>query len=451
LNVSALIKLAKNELEHSTECSSFCSENPRDKFSFARGKAEPRNLLPRSQPHLARTIMTCSRESKPIMSGLSPAHPTLDIYRVGGTIRDELLGRAHADQDFVVLNSSDRGFCRAFPGATKVGGSRGAVYYVHGAEYTLSKARDIHADLARRDLTVNALAQDKNGRLFALERSWSDLESKVLRQVRDANFFHDPLRVFRAARLAAQLPEFALAGELEDLLTRVGHSGALEGLSPERIGQEVLKACAASHPGRFLRILDRTSTLAPWLTELARAGDIPAGPPEFHECSLLEHTARVMDLLAGSPIQVWMGLCHDLGKALTPGSEWPHHHGHELRGAEAASALARRLRLPKATLLAGHLAARWHMTAGNYGRLRPGTRVDLLMSLKSEQKVRDLFSLVKADQGQDHLSRAMAELRTVRAVKLKSEHRNQGARSGRILRDLQAQALAQSRFARGKA
>jgi tRNA nucleotidyltransferase (CCA-adding enzyme) len=385
------------------------------------------------------------------MPDVPPASPTLDIYRVGGTIRDEWLGRPHADQDFVVLNSSDRDFCRAFPEAKKMGGKRGAVYYVNGAEFTLSQAGGIHADLARRDLTINALAQDKSGRLFALERSWSDLRSKVLRQVEDANFFHDPLRVFRAARLAAQLPEFTLAGELEELLTRVGRSGILERLPPERVGQETLKACEAPRPGRFLRILSRTSTLAPWLRELAQADLVPAGPPEAHDSSLLEHTARVMDLLAGSPIQVWMGLCHDLGKALTPESEWPHHHGHEHRGAEAASALARRLRLPKAYLLAGHRAARWHMAAGSYDRLRPGIRVDLLMSLQSEQNVRDLFSLIKADQGKDHLGQAIADLRLIRSVKLKPEHRNQGKLSGRILREHQSQALAQSSFARGKA
>jgi tRNA nucleotidyltransferase (CCA-adding enzyme) len=395
--------------------------------------------------------MTCSLESKPNMPDVPPAHPALDIYRVGGTLRDEWLGRSHADQDFVVLNASEQDFCRAFPEAKKVGGQRGAVYYVNGAEFTLSQAGDIHADLARRDLTINALAQDKNGRLFALERSWSDLRSKVLRQVDDANFFHDPLRVFRAARLAAQLPEFTLAGELEELLTRVGRSGTLKRLSPERVGQETLKACEASRPGRFLRILSRTSTLPPWLTEMARADVIPAGPPEAHDGSLLEHTARVMDLLAGNPLQVWMGLCHDLGKALTPESEWPHHHGHEHRGSGAASSLARRLRLPKAFLLAGHRAARWHMTAGSYDRLRPGTRVDLLTSLQSERNVRDLFSLVKADQGQDHLARAMADFRIIRTVKLKPEHRNQGEVSGRILREQQALALAQSSFARGKA
>ena len=395
--------------------------------------------------------MTCSRESTPSMSDLPPANPTLDIYRVGGAIRDEFLGRPRADLDFVVLRCSDQDFCLAFPGAKRVGRGHGAVYYVRGAEFTLSAAPDIQSDLATRDLTINALAQNQHGDLFALDQTWDDLKSKVLRQVEDDNFFQDPVRIFRAARLAADLPDFTVARELEALLIRVGQTRALNGLAPERVGQEVLKACAAPNPGRFLRILDQTETLSPWLRELARAGSIPAGPGHVHEHSLLEHTARVMDLLAGNPLQVWMGLCHDLGKTLTPEADLPHHFGHDRAGARLAETLGGRLRLPKAYQKAGHTAARWHMVAGQYDRLRPGTRVDLLMNLKTRPKVQDLFSLVKADQGADHLSQAVVDLQIVGSVKLPQDHMGLGPRSGALLRNLQAQALAHSSFASGKA
>ncbi len=393
--------------------------------------------------------MTCSRESNLSMAGLPPANPSLDIYRVGGAIRDELLGRPRADLDFVVLHCSGQDFCRAFPEAKRVGRQNRAVYHVRGAEFTLSAAPDIQSDLARRDLTINALAQNQNGDLFALDQSWEDLKSRVLRQVKDDNFFQDPVRIFRAARLAADLPDFTVARELMALLIRVGQTRALYGLAPERVGREVLKACAAPNPGRFLRILDQTGTLSPWFRELARAGSIPAGPGHVHEHSLLEHTACVMDLLAGKPLQVWMGLCHDLGKSLTREADLPHHFGHDRAGARLAEVLGDRLRLPREYQRAGHTAARWHMVAGQYDRLRPGTRVDLLMNLKACPKVKDLFSLVKADQGADHLSQAVRDLQIVRSVKLPPEHRGLGRRSGSLLRNLQAQALAQSSFASG--
>ena len=394
--------------------------------------------------------MTCARESKPNVSDLTPATPTLDIYRVGGSLRDELLGRPHADQDFVVLHSSDQELRQAFPAARRVGHRHGAVYFVHGAEYSLSRHPDIRSDLKARDLTINALAEDQHGRMHALDQTWEDLRHKVLRQVRDANFFQDPLRVFRTARLASSLPGFTVAPELEALLVRVGQASRLDGLSPERVGQETIKACRGSQPGHFLRLLARTGTLRPWFQELALADSVPAGPPGAHGHFLLEHTARVMDALAGHELQVWMGLCHDLGKTLTPQSRWPRHHDHDQAGVGLALRLAERLRLPRSFALAGQRAARWHMVAGNYDLLRPGTKVDLLRNLRTRENIRDLFSLVKADQDRDHTLSALQDLDTLLSVKLPAEHRNLGRRSGVVLRGLQAQALISSSRKRGR-
>jgi len=199
-------------------------------------------------------------------------------------------------------------------------------------------------------------------------------------------------------------------------------------------------------PGRFLRVLGRAGCLAPWLAELAGAHAVPAGPAPYHAENLLAHTAEVMDrlaaLLPGNETAAWMGLCHDLGKAATPAEEYPRHHGHAERGGPMAQALGERLALPGALIRAGVLAAERHMVAGAYGRLRPGTRVDLLDRLQKEGVLREMFALVVADNGSDHLARAEAELATMLAVRLPPGLRGLGPESGAALRTLRAQRLA---------
>jgi hypothetical protein len=157
-----------------------------------------------------------------------------------------------------------------------------------------------------------------------------------------------------------------------DLLAamRAVTSEALGGVAAERVRQEVVKACSAPAPGRFLRVLRDGDSLAPWLAEFRGADTIPAGPPEFHDADVLEHTARVMDRCAGDPLRVWMALCHDIGKTATARELLPRHFGHEEKGQDLSDALAQRLRLPSRYFRAGRLAARWHMAAGRYAELR---------------------------------------------------------------------------------
>lgn len=160
----------------------------------------------------------------------------------------------------------------------------------------------------------------------------SDLREKILRPVALANFLADPLRAIRAARFAALFPDFTVH---EDLLS------AMRGVTPqslgrvaaERVGQEVLKACAAPAPGNFLRILRAGQALDPWLAEFQGADLVPAGPPLFHEASVLEHTARVMDGSFGDTLGVWMALCRDRrqdgdsGTAASPRARSRRGHG----------------------------------------------------------------------------------------------------------------------------
>jgi tRNA nucleotidyltransferase (CCA-adding enzyme) len=241
----------------------------------------------------------------------------MKIYQVGGSIRDELLGKRASDRDFVVIGSDEEAFMERFPKAIRVG-RRHCVYIVEGEEFTLSPEPDIESDLAQRDLTVNAMARDRQGRLYSLPGSSRDLEERILRPVSLQNFFDDPLRVLRAARLLCCLDGFSAAPSLMEAMRLASAEQRLAGLSAERVGNEFLKAFSCPHPGRFLTLLQKVGALGEWLPEMATAHAIPAGPVEWHRGSLFDHTCTVMERLAGSALSVWMGLCHDLGKSATP-------------------------------------------------------------------------------------------------------------------------------------
>lgn len=365
------------------------------------------------------------------------------IYLVGGAVRDQLRGVAPVDFDYVAVGGGERELRLKVPGLTRVG--QGFAVFVRGnAQYTLSEFATIEEDLGSRDLTVNALARDEAGDVVAHPLALSDLREKILRPVALSNFLADPLRAIRAARFAALFPDFTVH---EDLLS------AMRGVTPqslgrvaaERVGQEVLKACAAPVPGNFLRILRAGQALDPWLAEFQGADLVPAGPPMFHETSVLEHTARVMDGSFGDTLGVWMALCHDLGKTATRPEFLPHHHGHEEVGADMARNLAARLRLPNRFRLAGRLAARWHMAAGRFADLRPSTRVRLLLELDKAGMMESFFRTVAADQGGDHLELARGELAVLKTVRLPEKHRDQGPKSADILLQLRCEALREGR------
>ncbi len=364
----------------------------------------------------------------------------MKIYLVGGAVRDQVRGHKPVDLDFVAIGGDEGELRRQVPGLTRVG--QGIPVFVRGSsQYTLSEYPSIEEDLCSRDLTINALARDESGEIVAHPRALPDLRDKILRPVAPANFLADPLRAIRAARFAAVFPDFTVHAQLLDAMRGVT-TDALGQVSAERVGQEVLKACAASAPGNFLRVLQAGDKLAPWLAEFRDAHTIPAGPPPFHDASVLEHTARVMDRCAGDALGAWMALCHDLGKTVTASELLPHHHGHEAVGPDMAQSLARRLRLPNRHGAAGRLAARWHMAAGCYDGLKPSTRVRLLLALDKAGVVKSFFRMVAADQGGEQLERARRELDLIKSVRLPEKHRDQGPKSAEILLMLRCEALS---------
>ena len=363
------------------------------------------------------------------------------IYLVGGAVRDMLLGRERHDGDFVVVGATVEEFRRRFPRARAVGKSF-PVFLLGRDQYALCRAGDIEADLLARDLTVNALALDESGEITAHPKALSDLRRRVLRPASERAFIVDPLRVFRAARFYAAWPEFTAHAELKEVMRRTARAGLLEGVAPERVGVETRKALAGPRPGRFLSLLSEAECLWPWFKEFAGSAQVPAGPAPYHTESLLGHTLLVMDRLAGSELGVWMGLCHDLGKGATPSEYYPHHYGHEKAGGPLAARLGKRLALPEKFIRAGAMAAEWHMKAGRYPELRPGTKVDLLMRLHAKGLVTEMFNLVYADQGTDFRTKVQRDLSVVLSVRLPEQDRDQGPASGEKLRLRRCQALA---------
>jgi tRNA nucleotidyltransferase (CCA-adding enzyme) len=329
--------------------------------------------------------------------------------------------------DFVVLGTTDEDFARSFPLARKVGQSH-PVFLFKGRQYTVSQAKDIDHDLQERDLTINALAMDVQGYLYAHPLALCDLARKILRPVATGNFFADPLRVIRAARFKATLADFRLPLELRTLMTSVAQAGSLQYIAAERVGREVRLACQSLKPGHFVRVLAAASCLDPWLAEL--------------KGTHWRQTARFMDQLSGSERRVWMAMVHTL---TVPGRDEKTMRPDAACGALAAD-LGKRLGLPKSLIVAGRVAASWQEAAGYYKQLDPSLRIRMLLDLQTNNAMDDFWALIRVIKGQDFASRAHAELRAILEIRLPEAWRNQGRRSGEYLHCLRCQALEQGMF-----
>ncbi|RVT51586.1 multifunctional CCA addition/repair protein [Rubrivivax albus] len=289
----------------------------------------------------------------------------MQIYEVGGAVRDALLGLPAGDRDWVVVGATpqqmlDAGFQpvgKDFPvflhprtheeyalARTERKSGRG----YHGFVFHTAPDVTLEEDLARRDLTINAIARGHDGTLVDPHGGRRDLAARVLRHVSPA-FAEDPVRLLRLARFAARFADFSVAPETMDLLRQLVDQGEVDALVPERVWQELARGLMADKPSRMLAVLRECGALKRLLPEVDRLWGVPQRP-EFHpEVDTGVHLGMVLDEAARTqqPLAVrWALLCHDLGKGTTPADLLPRHHGHEQRSAKLAQVLAERLRVP---------------------------------------------------------------------------------------------------------
>lgn len=339
------------------------------------------------------------------------------VFLVGGAVRDDMLGLAVHERDWVVVGSTpeemvNRGFRpvgRDFPvflhprtgeeyALARTERKAGVGY--HGFTFNASPEVTLEEDLARRDLTINAMARAQGGRLIDPYHGQRDLKARRLRHVSDA-FAEDPLRVLRVARFAARFHwlGFTIADETLVLMRQLSTPEELLALSPERIWKETEKALNERDPQVYFQTLEACGALAVIFPELAALRGVPqpaAHHPEvdtlIHQYLALAQAAR-MDLPGLARFAV---LVHDLGKGDTPPAEWPRHIAHEARGGTPVSRLCARLKVPAEFRELGLLTATWHTHCHRALELRPGTVWKLLRALDYPRRPERLRLFVAA-------------------------------------------------------
>jgi tRNA nucleotidyltransferase (CCA-adding enzyme) len=323
----------------------------------------------------------------------------MQVYLVGGAVRDALLGVAVKERDWVVVGGTReellrlnyREVGRDFPVflhpetheehalarlERKVSpGYRGfAVEF--GPEVTLEE------DLARRDLTINAIARSADGALIDPYGGRRDLAARVLRHVSPA-FVEDPVRVLRVARFAARFAPlgFQVAPETLALMRAMVERREVDTLVAERVWQETEKALHEPKAGEFFRVLRACGALQPIYPEIDSLFGVPQ-PAQWHpEIDTGLHTLMVLDqaaLLSPQPTVRFAALVHDLGKGTTPQEEWPSHRGHEERSVSLIEALSARLRLPSEYRDLSVIVARYHGIVHRAFELRPKTILEFM-------------------------------------------------------------------------
>jgi tRNA nucleotidyltransferase (CCA-adding enzyme) len=345
----------------------------------------------------------------------------MKTYLVGGAVRDELLGLAVGERDWVVVGATPEAMSEQ--GYRPVG--KGFPVFLHpqtNEEYALARTErktghghqgfTFHADpsvtleedLSRRDLTINAMARGDDAVLVDPYGGKADLDGRVLRHVSDA-FDEDPLRVLRIARFAARFAGlgFLIADETQARMRAMSSSGELQTLPAERIWQELHKALKTDSPQIFLQVLRDCGALAVLLPEVEALFGVPQ-PERYHpEIDTGVHTLMCVEqaarLCADAEVRFAV-LMHDLGKAATPTDKLPSHHGHDAAGVPLVKAACERLRAPRSFSELAVLTCREHVNLHRADEARPGTLADLLIrcdALRRPERFDQLILACHAD------------------------------------------------------
>ena len=341
----------------------------------------------------------------------------MKIYSVGGAVRDQLLGLPVADRDYVVIGATPEHMVAQ--GYKPVG--KDFPVFLHPQtheEYALARterktARGYHGfafhaapdvtleqDLARRDLTINAIAQDEHGTLIDPHHGAADIQLRVLRHVSPA-FAEDPVRILRLARFAARFASlgFTIADETLQLMRGMVAHGEADALVAERVWQELSRGLMEANPSRLFETLRDCGALARVLPEVDALFGVPQTAAHHPEVDTFVHVMMVIDYAARQNYALdvrFAALTHDLGKGTTPRDEWPRHIAHEERSVGLVEKLCERLRVPAECRDLALVMAKQHGNIHRAAELRPATIVQILQSADAFRKPERFARLLQA-------------------------------------------------------
>ncbi|MBD8532417.1 MULTISPECIES: multifunctional CCA addition/repair protein [unclassified Massilia] len=343
----------------------------------------------------------------------------MQIYVVGGAVRDALLGLPVQDRDHVVVGATPEAMLAA--GFRPVGKDfpvflhpdtqeeyalarteRKTAPGYHGFVFHTAPEVTLEDDLVRRDLTINAMAQGEDGVIVDPYGGRSDLDARVFRHVSPA-FAEDPVRILRLARFAARFPEFTVAPETLALMQTMVEAGEVDALVPERVWQELARGLMENHPSRMLAVLRDCGALARIMPELDALWGVPQPPKHHPEVDTGVHMMLVIDVAAEGRHTLavrFAALMHDLGKGVTPADKWPSHHGHEGMGTKLIAALCQRLKVPNDCRDLALITAREHGNVARAFELRANTMVTLFErcdAFRKPERFNDMLLAAECD------------------------------------------------------
>ncbi|GAA5629610.1 multifunctional CCA tRNA nucleotidyl transferase/2'3'-cyclic phosphodiesterase/2'nucleotidase/phosphatase [Acinetobacter sp. NRRL B-65365] len=341
----------------------------------------------------------------------------MQVYLVGGAVRDHLLGHPYHEKDYVVVGATPEQLLaegyqpvgKDFPvflhpktkeeyALARTERKSGVGY--HGFQFFTDTSVKLEDDLIRRDLTINAMAMDDHGQVYDPYGGQQDLQHKVLRHVSDA-FTEDPLRVLRVARFAARYATygFTVAEETLQLMRKIAQSGELSALTPERVWKETSRALMEDHADVYFQILKDCDALEVLFPEINALFGVPQRP-EYHpeiDCGIHTLMALKQACLANYALEVRFAvLVHDLGKALTPVEELPRHIMHEERGIPPVTQICDRLKVPTALKNLALIVCKEHLKCHQVKNLKPGTLWRLLQRLDVLRRPEKVEAFVQA-------------------------------------------------------
>lgn len=343
----------------------------------------------------------------------------MQVYLVGGAVRDELLGIAVKDKDFVVVGSTPEEMIAA--GFKPVG--KDFPVFLHPKthdEYALARTERktakgykgfvVHAspevtleeDLARRDLTINAIAKDSTGKFIDPYNGLADIQSKTLRHVSHA-FAEDPVRILRAARLSARFQDFSLAPETNQLMQQMVAAGEVDALVAERVWQELAKGLMEDKPSRMFDVLRACCALKKILPELDKLWGVPQSAQYHPEIDTGVHVMLAIDYAARQNYALavrFATLMHDLGKGVTPAELLPQHIGHEARGIHLVKDVCKRLRVPNDCKELAQIVSKFHGKLHQVLQMKPSTLLSFIVELdaiRQPERFKDFLRACEAD------------------------------------------------------